>query len=430
MATYSELKANLLMQRWATSSGLMDTSETRVPQSGCFDATKHLTKIPMSTRRWLLAVALSVAIALSASISAVARVNVPPGDSDGGGGDDGVPTEPTPASDSRVDNAPPEGGVWQHAHGSSANTGFAKVDTATAASHRPFTYLGAIAPGANPVVGPDGTVYIGNLQGQLHALHRDGTPYWTRQLNGLHGGIFAAPVVGNDGSVYVVSSVHYRDHRSGVSRERNDSYLHKFSPGGGWYFAMPFPEHSDGGATNAPPNIWRFNGTEAIMVPVVYKPFPTATDPQLTELRLLAFSVSGTVIADQFVTQAASPTTTGGGGDWFNECVETYGGIGNLPFALGCVIGDLIYGYKYRDYRDDYAKIPLPSAFPLPGVAIRPDSRGGAPVVMVTDGRQDKIAYAFSPESGFTQLARSTHTARTFTTPPVVQGNGNTVTGT
>jgi hypothetical protein len=66
----------------------------------------------------------------------------------------------------------------------------------------------------------------------------------------------------------------------------------------------------------------------------------------------------------------------------------------------------------------------------MPGVAIRPNPQGGAPLVMVTDGRQDKIAYAFSPQSGFSQVARSTHTMRTFTTPPVVQGNGNTVTGT
>jgi hypothetical protein len=349
MNTHSELKANLLLQGQTSSCALVrlaGASETYAPRGGYHAFTEHLTTRRMSAgpwRRWLVAVGLGAAIALSASVTAFARIAVDPGDG-GGGGDGGPPADPPPAADSRVDHAPAEGGVWQHAHGSSTNTGFSRVDTAPAASHRSFTYIGAIAPGANPVIGPDGTVYIGNLQGQLHAFHPDGTPYWTRQLNGLHGGIVAAPVVGDDGSVYVVSSVHYRDHRSEVSRERNDSYLHKFSPGGGWYFAMPFPEHSDGGATNAPPNIWRSNGTEVIMVPVVYKPFPNATDPQLTELRLIAFSNSGTVIADQLVTQAASPTTTGGGGYWFDDCVATYGGIGNLPYALGCVIGDLIMG--------------------------------------------------------------------------------------
>ena len=43
-------------------------------------------------------------------------------------------------------------------------------------------------------------------------------------------------------------------------------------------FAIPFPEQfptsptmKNRGATTAPPNIWRWNGIEAIMVPVVYK---------------------------------------------------------------------------------------------------------------------------------------------------------------
>ena len=208
MTTHSELKANLLMRVPGSSRTLipsLDASDTHAPQGGDHALTEHLTMRRMSAgpwRRWLVAVGLGAAIALSASVTAFARIAVDPSDG-GGGGDGGPPADPPPAADSRVDNAPAEGGVWQHAHGSSTNTGFSKVDTAPAASHRPFTYLGAIAPGANPVVGPDGTVYIGNLQGQLHAFHADGTPYWTRQLNGLHGGIFAAPVVGNDGSIYV-----------------------------------------------------------------------------------------------------------------------------------------------------------------------------------------------------------------------------------
>jgi hypothetical protein len=89
--------------------------------------------------------------------------------------------------------------AWESAHSDSANTGFVMVATAPA-QHPPQTQpLGSIAPGANPVVGPNGDVYIGNLEGELRAFHADGTPYWTRKLNSLHGGIFAAPVVGADG---------------------------------------------------------------------------------------------------------------------------------------------------------------------------------------------------------------------------------------
>src|SRR4029077_12641237 len=169
--------------------------------------------------------------------------------------------------------------AWQHAHGDSANTGFAMVDTAPALTPQ-VQPLGSIAPGANPVVGPNGDVYVGNLQGELRAFHADGTPYWTRQLDdSVHGGIFAAPVVGADGSIYVVSSLNRKihDHRNGVSFDSPDSYLHKFSPGGAWVFAMPFPELPQGlytnrGATTAPPNISRWDGSEAIVAPAIYTP--------------------------------------------------------------------------------------------------------------------------------------------------------------
>jgi hypothetical protein len=182
---------------------------------------------------------------------------------------------------------PPAHAAWEHAHGNSANTGFAMVDTQPAWPWWVQTQpLGAIAPGAGPVVGPNGEVYIGNLQGELRAFHADGTPYWTRELNRSHGGIFASPVVGADGSIYVVSSVRYTDHRDGVTNNRTDSYLHKFSPVGAPVFVMPFPEEfsdvpeaKNRGATTAPPNIWRSNGSEAIVVPVMYTRF-NDTDPR------------------------------------------------------------------------------------------------------------------------------------------------------
>src|SRR5262249_27487657 len=151
--------------------------------------------------------------------------------------------------------------AWQTAHGDSANTGFEMVNTAPAQHPSQTQPLGSIAPGANPVVGANGDVYIGNLEGELRAFHGDGTPYWTRKINNGQGGFFAAPVVGADGSIYAVSGVQVTDQRNG---ERNDSFLHKFSPGGGWDFVRPFPERlsnttaANTGATTAPPNIWRW----------------------------------------------------------------------------------------------------------------------------------------------------------------------------
>jgi hypothetical protein len=314
---------------------------------------------------------------------------------------------------------------WRSAHANSANTGFVMVDTEPARFPMAQQPLGAVAPGANPVIGPDGTVYIGTIQGQLRAFHADGTPYWTRQINSTHGGIFAAPVVGADGSVYVVSSIHYRDHRDGVTNERNDSFLHKFTAGGAWVFATPFPEEfsdfparANRGATTAPPNIWSFNGTEAIIVPAAYRRFGNGTDfANDTDVRLIAFSTVGSVLANQLVTGAPSPTTTS---DCDNPVCLT------IEFFEWCFIG---WPDTCNFLGDPH--MPLGDAgFPMPGVAIRSDLQGGAPFVMVTDGRHDKVAYAFSPQTGFSELSRSSHFSREFTTPPVVRPNGDTITGT
>jgi hypothetical protein len=317
--------------------------------------------------------------------------------------------------------------AWQHAHADSANTGFELIDTAPAQWTAVQQPLGSVAPGANPVIGPNGDLYIGNLEGEVRAYHADGTPFWTRKLDS-YGGIFASPVVGADGSIYVVSTIHYVDHRGGIN-DRNDSFLHKFSPGGAWIFHTPFPEQfsasptiANRGATTAPPNIWRWNGSEALIVPVVYR------SPVARDVRLVAFSSSGTVLADALVTQGSSPQTTGGGSQWLSDCISFWRWTGVMIF--GCVIGDLIQG---GDDLFTRTEVPVPLAgagFPLPGVAIRPDTQGGPPVIMLSDGRQDKVAYAFSPDTGFSELNRSRHLLRRFITPPVVLGNGDTVTGT
>jgi hypothetical protein len=53
-------------------------------------------------------------------------------------------------------SARPANATWQHDHGDSTNTGFARIDTDPAASPKQFAQLGPLAPGANPVIGPDG----------------------------------------------------------------------------------------------------------------------------------------------------------------------------------------------------------------------------------------------------------------------------------
>jgi hypothetical protein len=72
--------------------------------------------------------------------------------------------------------AAPASGAWDHPHGDSENSGFANVVTAPAVRPMQLVPVGELSAGAGPVVGPDGTVYVGNLFGQVFAFHANGSP--------------------------------------------------------------------------------------------------------------------------------------------------------------------------------------------------------------------------------------------------------------
>jgi len=306
---------------------------------------------------------------------------------------------------------------WPTAHGTPDNAGLARVDTRAADTPSAVVDVGQVAPGANPVIGPDGTLYIGNLAGELVALHPDGTPYWRRKLNPEHGSIFASSAVGADGSIYVVSTMSYLDHRSGTPVSIHTAFLHKFLAGGAWAFSKTFPKatlypFTDGGASTAPPNIWRWNGTEAIMVPVVHKALGRS------ELRIIAFSTGGVVLGDKRVTvqvydiNGTTTTFLQGIIDSFVDCI-TNGPICLIP---------------------DFGGPPLPggvpdAGWPQPGVAIW-ESGQGSPYVWVADSIRSTVAYKFDPTTGFVEIYRSTDATERLSSPPVALENLIAVVGT
>jgi hypothetical protein len=283
--------------------------------------------------------------------------------------------------------------AWPSAHGNSDNTGFVDVDTAPAAIPTGFANVGRVADGANPVIGANGTVYIGNKHGELIALHPDGTLSWKRSVS--HGGIYASPVLGANGFIYVVSV----DIVSDSYGTHSYTYLHQFDTGGAYFswVSLPvqnasLPAWANGGATTAPPNIWHFNGVEAIMVPVWYREFSN------WELRLFAFSTNLGILAVQPVTLWLSGDIT---------AAPNPGWCDPLPIP-GCV-----------DFHTRDAPPPFADAnWPMPGVAIRQYAQG-SPRIWVADGKRSTVAYKFDPVTGFSESYRSSNQYDRLSSPPM-----------
>ena len=277
-----------------------------------------------------------------------------------------------------------------------------------------LTPVGEISSGAGPVVGPDGTVYIGNLYGQVLAFHPNGAPYWGRQLPAGQW-VTGSPVVGADGSVYVVAETRFLIQGT-TSEYRYESTLHKFTSSGGWLSQAPVPRrwggtrYSSRGDANAHPNIWRFNGSEAIIVPAVYG------IPAYTSLRLIAFSTSGAVLGDSLVWTPTAGTVTGGGswGDFLDDLL-------NLLPSLG------FRAHSTNGCTDFSICLPDDTGWPLPGVAVWQKGKGDTPTVMVSNGLQDTVGYAFDPAHGFTELFRVRDAKRSLASAPTVLPDGHTV---
>jgi hypothetical protein len=308
----------------------------------------------------------------------------------------------------------PAGAVWDHAHGDNANTGFAKVDTAPALKPHQTVQLGTLAPGAGPVIGPSGTLFVGNLEGKFLNIQPDGTIVGDLDLR-TGEAFLASGVVGADGAVYV-ASVRKEQARdpNGTEFTRYSSRLHKRSERAGGLWIMPFPAApvdpplapalAGWPIAAAPPSIWRSGATEVVVMPVLYR-YPSAA-----ELRLLAFSTQSGAVVGNTVVGSKVFDVTGSGPDWWN----------------------------LFHYNEPYVCSPLclrDTSWPMPGVAIAPGRRGGPPSVIVSDElSHDTVGYRFDPAIGITEAFREAFRVhdpkRTRTSPPTVLPDGHIVLGT
>ncbi len=267
---------------------------------------------------------------------------------------------------------------WETAHGPPDNTGFVDVVTKPAEyAIKTVGDIGTIAPGAGPVVAPDGTVYLANEQGKLMSFKPDGTPGWSRTIAAGQR-IVASPAIGSDGSVYVIGVSVSRDHRGGKTVNRVDSALHVFNSTGGYLGQTVFPDHNGGGGTTASPNLWRFNGTELVIVPAVYRREVGAG----IDIRLLAFS-SGALVLDQRATTIIPEIVTTDEPSPLCWVPILGTGVCLLMDATGFPASD---GRQSRD-----ASVP-----PFPPVGIFTNPLGGTPFILVSDHFQDLVGFTLS----------------------------------
>jgi hypothetical protein len=318
---------------------------------------------------------------------------------------------------SQLATAAPAVGAWDHAHGDGGNSGFAKVDTAPAATPQQVVKLGILAPGAGPVIGPSGMLYVGMIDGRLLAFQPNGTPAWNRILPARS---LASPVVGADGSVYIASVRRAREPSGGGTRY--DSTLHKFSGDGGVFWAVPLPAQpvnppkvpalAGWPAAVAPPSMWRSGSTEVVVMPVLY------SYPSSAELRVLAFSTqSGGVVGNALVASKTFEVTGTGPAapDWtVDEWVCTLTFLVSRSFSPTCLTS--------LKYPNTCGELCLKdTSWPMPGVAIAPDSGGSAPLVIVSDElSRYTVGYRFDPATGFNEAWRVPDPARTRTSAPTV----------
>jgi hypothetical protein len=303
------------------------------------------------------------------------------------------------------------------AHGGPSNDGFTDVVTAPAAStSMVINNIGTFARGVAPVFGTGGLLYLGNEQGTLFAFRPDGNEVWRSRLPDERG-IKASPVVGADGSIYVVG-VTGRRSRQGTLVDQQAT-VYKFSPGGGLVWKNDFPAvNQEHGYTTAPPNIWSSGGTKVIMVPAVYR---TATG---LALHLEAFSTTdGHPLADTIVTNTPETITADGSFD-----------LGDLLDLLACVEvdGACVFLARFSSplLPDPKNTIAFNAPPPLPGVAVFTFPGQAAPWVIVSDGMHDLVGYTFHFPDQFFEGFRAHDTVRQAASGPMILPDGHSAVGT
>jgi hypothetical protein len=303
--------------------------------------------------------------------------------------------------------------AWESAHGDGANSGFADVATIPAERPRTISGIGTIAPGAGPVVAPDGTVYLGNKEGQLISFQADGTRGWTQSIAPGFS-IVASPVLDSQGAIYVVGTRRVRNDQTDPPLIRDDSSLYKFTAAGVLAWQTPFPNGFQGPTVSAPPNLYRVPGdSDVIMVPADYRNALTGG----YDTRLVAFSITGAILGDVKVKSVVYQAY--GSSDMPLWCVIP-------PMMLGCLLGSDFNPSGAPYVPEPATTLPEGTAAPRPGVAIVKYRSVITPFILVSNQWHDFVAYSFDNRQ-FRELFRVHDESRVLLSPPMVMPDGHTI---
>jgi outer membrane protein assembly factor BamB len=94
---------------------------------------------------------------------------------------------------------------WPMFHHDLAHTGLSEYDTSSNPGTLKWAFSGEGSIDSSPVVGADGTIYVGSENGNLYAVNPDGTQKW--HLATGTSDRFSSPAIGIDGTIYV--GTHY-----------------------------------------------------------------------------------------------------------------------------------------------------------------------------------------------------------------------------
>jgi hypothetical protein len=310
-------------------------------------------------------------------------------------------------------------GAWEGFHGDAANRGFADVDTKPAAGGSlSVPGLGTFALGAGPVIATDGSVYLGTQEGKLIALHADGKPFWSRDIDADET-IVASPAIGADGRVYVIGAKLKITKLGAIKKTQIGSTLYAFNATGALLARTPFPMKRLRGPTTAPPNIVSVGGREIILAPAIYR----NRNISGVEMRLIGFSPHGGVVIDRLV--AGQPGTATGGATAEGKGISASDALCLIP--PGGFVYCAICGFGQCDYNPPQEPEAPP---PMPGVGVFTFAGGGAPHVIVSDQRHIIKGFTATSAAGLTETFRVRDDGRSFVSAPMVLPDGQTLVST